>query len=1082
MKVFTAPATCMLPQIVAKQVEGNPLQNRIIFCEDKFTLAIELAVAKHLGGTFCTHVFSFNRFMHKYLPKQEKVLSPEGCSLLVKSVLLQLKKQLICFKNVYDPNLASTVYELIAQLKSAKVTPNDIYTAYQASSGNLKNKLHDIHLIFAQYEQYIASNSLTDGNNRLYALPAFFEADENIKNTDVIVAGFSSLNRTLCEIFKSLYKNAKSLSFVVVAGDNGGVYTNEIYNFVTREFDVESVIKQDCFYEREGLLKGLFNPAVKSADGKYSSKIHLYRAKTAEEEIIHVAQLIKTGVMHGARYNDYSVCAENISGYELLLRRVFGDYQIPLFVDVTKNLGKHPLTRLVLSYLDLVRRNFDSADLLAFVKNPLFEPNKNFSDAFENYFIKFAINRKTVQQPFIYPDENLPIYEDIRKKAVDVCSFMPKNPTFLQAVDAINKMLEAVNAYQNLEQVGQRLYDIGQEELFSLNGQTVEKFSGVLSDAVNLLGEKVLPLSEVKNIIFSGMTACKVSLIPEYSDSVFAGDFRAVKYEGAKNVFAIGLNDGVPACKLDSALLCDRDIAKMEKAAVLVEPKIKEVNRRSRETCCMALASFTDHLYLSYSVKNESGAEATQSEIFDYVTAIFSQNGSKGRVTRIYDRDDYDALSQQVEKSRQNAYAAREYLSSRSAFFAFAGGISNYKEGIKKDFSTPSAYYKAVEGSCDYDVASSILTGANSQIGYYTEGVNYAGGGLSATAIEGYFSCPYKNFLSRGVKLNEREQSSIKANDLGTMVHTVAEAFVKKVDWSASASQAEILAKRIFEEVSALPEYARYKQSEGGRRAFSYIGAECVNFCIYLYDSCKNSCLKPRHLEVSFGMGGYPAISVQTRAGKMSVRGKVDRVDVDNDCMRIIDYKTGSVTTGKDEELFYTGNKLQLYLYAKAFSAKYKPLGLYYFPITADFSTDENPNVMQLKGKTIADVERASLIDNTISAQSVKGTYIDCNLKMGKDGSFTYGQKLLNDQEFEKFMDYAKLIAGEGLSEISEGVIIPSPYDNSCDYCKYMGICGYDGSLDGRTRSFERVDKSAILRALDPMIEQKDVNNEGEDE
>lgn len=52
MKVFLTRATCEIPAVAAKIIGGESLEKRIIFCEDKFTLALELALAKNGGGTF----------------------------------------------------------------------------------------------------------------------------------------------------------------------------------------------------------------------------------------------------------------------------------------------------------------------------------------------------------------------------------------------------------------------------------------------------------------------------------------------------------------------------------------------------------------------------------------------------------------------------------------------------------------------------------------------------------------------------------------------------------------------------------------------------------------------------------------------------------------------------------------------------------------------------------------------------------------------------------------------------------------------------------------------------------------------
>lgn len=1062
MKIYKVGATSMIGRMVAKlQSSENPLDKKIIFCEDKFTLQIELAIADYSGGSFGTNVFSFNRYMHKHLKKSEKVLSPEACVLAVKNLLLENKKQLLCFKSVYDPNLAGIIYELIAQLKSAKVTPSDIDKVYEETSGNLKRKLHDIYLLFDGYERYIAENNITDGNNRLSSLPAFFDGDEEIKDTDVIVAGFPSLNRTLCEIFKSLARNAKSLTFVAVAGENKGVYTNEVYDFVRSEFAPDE-IEVDCDKETMRLLGGLYRPLAKSENGIYSNRIHLYRAKTHEEEIKNVASIIRNKVAGGARYRDFAVCAENIAPYELTLKSIFADYEIPVFCDITKNLGKHPLTRLVLSYIDMVRRNFDPKDVLDFAKNQLFIPDKELSDGFENYFIKCGINRKTVKEPFKEEDENLDFYEIVRKKIIEVGEYLPKNRSFSETISAIDRMLERVGALDNLDILSEWLEEIGRGDILAVNKQVKEKFDSVLSDACAILGGNFYPLKEVKNIILSGMTACKISVIIESGDCVFAGDFKGARYQKNKNLFVIGLSDGVPSSKLDSALLCDRDIAKMEKSQVLVEPKIKEVNRRARETCCMALASFTDNLYLSYSARSVTDENVMQSEIFSYIEAIFSDRQS-GKFTSIYDSISYEAEAEKLGGEREKNYKVKDYMSKRTALFAFAKDICDYKEGAVSDFSAASSYYKYIADKPDGDAATALLGGANSEIGYYTDGVNYAEKGISATAIEGYFACPYANFLSRGVRLKEREVGKIQANVLGTMFHKVAELFVQKVDFDGGEEKALSIANEIFSGLLESPEYRRYSKSESGRRSFELIGDEVRRFCLQLFRGCVHSSLKPVYLEVSFGMGGMKPLNVATKNGIARINGRADRIDVDDENMRIVDYKTGTVRPQEDDKLLYMGNKLQLYLYAKALNDKYQPIGVYYFPVQNNFASDDS-NQMQLKGKTIADDEKAKLSDDSL-ADSKKGFYINADLTKNKEGGYRYGNNMLSKDEFDCYMDYAAKVAGEGISEIQDGVILPSPSGSACLYCQYKGLCGYDEATDCRTRDFAAITKKHIMHA-----------------
>lgn len=1066
MTVYTVNATCELAELTAKLCAGDPLKKRIIFCEDKFTLELEIALSRSYGGTFGTRVFTFNRFMHKYLPETRELLSPESAALVIKRLLLENKGELTCFKNVYDPNLASVVYELIAQLKSAKITPADLTRAADGCTGILRRKLDDICLLFSDYERFIKENNLTDGNNRLSGLPAFFDSFAELKDTEIIIAGFPSLNRTLCEIFKSLVRNAKSVTFALVAGDNVGVYTNETFNFAMSEFDCKH-IAVDGSEVRKRLLDTLFAPGK---TGKYCPDVHIYRAQSVAEEVEHIARLIAGGVRNnsgaGRFYKDYAVCAENISSYALTVKRVFADYNIPCFIDSSEDLGKHPLTTLVSAYIDTVKRGFSLPDYLRFVKNPLVSREKSLSDGFENYVLKHAIDRKSIFKPFTCEDEGVDEFEKLRAFSVGLFSLMPVREkggvvSFAETAETIRKLLETIDAKGTLEELGERLSEAGCAELAAYNAQSYEKFCEVLSAAEKILEDKALPLVEVKNVIVSGMTACKISVIQDVSDCVFVGDFRAVKYKEYPVLFALGMTDEVPSAKLDSALLCDRDIAGMEAFDVSVEPKIKEVNRRNRENACMALAAFSNRLYLSRASRSIDGEERKSSEIIDYVIAAFSD--ADGKKIKVSDKSDYARAAENIGGESGKRYKALPYMTERSSAFAFAREIFDYKDGKKTDIFAASAYYQVMKGR-DRSLPDGLLGAVNTEIGYYTEGVNYAPDQISATSVEGFFICPYKNFLSRGVKLNSREEG-IRANVIGNLIHEAAQEFTHTVDYDSTKEQARLLAGDIFEKIAEREEFSRYRSSASGKAMFGFLKKETVRFCLNVFDGCNNSAFRPKFIEIAFGFGGdRPPIGVDTRAGKRKIIGKADRIDVFDDKMTVIDYKTGSVG-GKDVEL-YSGKKLQLYLYAKAFSEDYKTVGVYYYPIADEFGEDEEA-VMAMRGKTLADLAIASQMDFSISDENRKGRYIGANLTERKGGGFRYDNALLSREEFDCYLEYALQVAAEGVSEINEGVIIPSPDGTACSYCEYHGLCGYDKALDCRTREFkETINKETLLSCM----------------
>ena len=172
---------------------GNrPDVKTLLFCEDKLTLSLELAVAKETGGTFAAEVSSFGRFARKY-GGAKNVISKEGSAMIVRKIFSAQANNLRVFDpTANSPALSSATAELIAQLKSAKVTPDDLTGCLDECPKNIAAKIADISLIYAEYENYLKINSFADSNNALAALPALLRSLPDLRETHVLVVGYSS--------------------------------------------------------------------------------------------------------------------------------------------------------------------------------------------------------------------------------------------------------------------------------------------------------------------------------------------------------------------------------------------------------------------------------------------------------------------------------------------------------------------------------------------------------------------------------------------------------------------------------------------------------------------------------------------------------------------------------------------------------------------------------------------------------------------------------------------------------------------------------------------------------------------------
>ena len=195
----------------------------------------------------------------------------------------------------------------------------------------------------------------------------------------------------------------------------------------------------------------------------------------------------------------------------------------------------------------------------------------------------------------------------------------------------------------------------------------------------------------------------------------------------------------------------------------------------------------------------------------------------------------------------------------------------------------------------------------------------------------------------------------------------------------------------------------------------------------------------------------YPAIPLL--GGKIKLSGKIDRVDTYKDYCRIIDYKTGSADDS--EKQLFSGTKLQLYLYAAAVNDK-KLAGAYYIPVTDAFRKSDEEKTPLAIGKTLLDEDALAAQDKNI-AEKGESEFIPPRSDKGKM------KNVYDERTMRALVDYALKISENAARELDEGVIVPSPFGDTCEYCEFRALCG---SAEPEKRSVKAVDGAIIEKAV----------------
>ncbi|NLC97060.1 MAG: hypothetical protein GX675_05785 [Erysipelotrichaceae bacterium] len=303
----------------------------------------------------------------------------------------------------------------------------------------------------------------------------------------------------------------------------------------------------------------------------------------------------------------------------------------------------------------------------------------------------------------------------------------------------------------------------------------------------------------------------------------------------------------------------------------------------------------------------------------------------------------------------------------------------------------------------------------------------------SVSSFEQFFSCPYKYFINYGLKIKEEIDNEIDAITIGNIIHEVMEILINKykkeytevsdfvIDEILLDLKNELLLKHPKEIVLINQLFRSIKDNLKTNLEFS---KEMEN----------DTSFKPEYAEYKFR-------NFSINNNEVIINGSIDRIDIAYDLLRIIDYKTGSISLRVAD--IESAQLLQLvtYLIVACTLLNKKPMGAYYYSFkTNTFSVDAN-------------YESIDLHENFIKANRLNGIYFneDTTSLSSSDPKIIYAHKKSSNNGSLSYLDYEILLEGfnkiykEIYNKLQEGFIDTQPTKDACSYCPYKSICRYKG-------------------------------------
>lgn len=1029
--VFTAYTLSECMDLMAKYASSYEKtgQKNLIFCEDRLTLIAERALLKGTGGTFSSSVSTFSRF----LKADEKAISKQGSVMAVGEVMtrLQREEKLKCFTSLSGiGNNARCIYETLAQFSASEITPQMLAESAQLlPEDTLKRKVLDLALIYQGYADFLKENGYLDESKYFSLMPDKIRAEGSLRGYSVFFLCYTSFTAQARETIRAVLETASNVIGIFCAGEEE-IYANrsaQIFEKVCSEYG--KVEKRNFGVPLDGdaeiLRKGLFNP-VKWGELTPTKTVHIQEAedKIAEAEFVATKIRRVMAEKEGMRYRDIAVLLPSVSAYALPLKKAFAEYNIPFFIDEKKSLKDHPLSRFVLNCLRVVKERFSPQAVQAFTENCFFGE----SDEYRNYLLKFANfrfgARREIKTGEIVKNFNRKKLEEGREKLLRATKYFEekangKKYTGGEYCARVRRLLEDFQAEERLEKLSGELEDLSQKGYLS---QIYRALEGVLAEAETLLKNKELSLGEFEALLADGLSATEISLIPLKADAVFVGDIADSRIEKVRVLFAMGMTGEVPRSSGDTAIISDKEIEKLSDVKTILEPTVAEVNLRSRESVCLNLCTFSDGLYLSYPLSAD-GNEPTTSEIFRFIDRVFCEENG-GPLLR------YKKLSEGDYPYRCSAVspAVRRLLVEKSE-------SEKKREGASKRYSS---VYTALD-KLGVQEKNDYLQEREEQVCVERgEELFFKNGKISPTALEEYFSCPFKHFAERGLKLKEREETAVLAVDTGNFVHDLLQKTTVKTEEFQTEEELRAYAKEIGEELLQKSTYASGQDTASGLYFSDKLLQEGVEVAGAVYRQIKNSAFQVEKTEEDVSSDIF--------------RGKVDRVDGTDKFVRVIDYKTGHIDDSA--MAYYTGKKIQMQLYMSELKGERVPAGVFYFPASVDYMAEDEGRY-RMKGFLNGEKDALLCGDRDLT-ESQKSEYFPASLKNSARAT-----RIMDEPTFRDFLDYSVFVARQGAKELKEGYIASSPYDEACKYCQYGGMCGFDKDICAK-RKEEKIEPKEI--------------------
>lgn len=1096
----------------------------ILIVPDQFTLQAEKNAFAYLDveGLMDLEVLSFSRLANRVFAEVggglKTYINNYGKYMMISRILLEENPNLKVFKDLEgSSDFVEKVNNFISEIKNHNIIPKGLKEIVESEDGDslLSRKLEDIARLYEVYEERMGPEQI-DTADYLSMFVSKISQSNLIKNSEFWLSGFDYLTPRNMDAVIEIAKASGRTSAVFTAEQGNSFFklTNalaENLRLLALDNGIESKITRiSDEYRRESDGRGQLvhlesqycaaSPTAykqhKSNEGKQTEQnqppknkdknITLVSAANyyaeAETAAAAITQLIRNENM---RYRDILVICNDMDARASVIKRVFSEYGLPIFIDQRRGVHHNPALEYITALLDIASEGLRPNLVFKLLKTGLTSISNADIEELENYVIKFKIIGSKWKKEFVltageYSDEELLDLNKTREHVVNLISAfesdISKTSTVKDKTAGLFEYLtEEAMLPARIDDYAKALGEAGNLEYAEEMSQVWKVILGIFDQLVGILGDETLTEEEYSVILKTGFESIQMGMLPPSIDQIILGTMQRTRTGNIKAMFVLGANDGVlPSYSGEETLLNEDERDILFRKGNIICRSDEQIMQEEQMAIYRNFSKPSEYLSISYSVSDAEGGEIRPSIIFEKVRRLFPDEPV---IKDILNREGepIDLVQGKGSTANHLTDAMRSWINDD---FMPAVWKNVYRWFLEKE---PMITDRIVKGLSFRNNREKIDQNFIAQL--YKPSFEGADDTIisSPSGLESFSRCPFSFFMGRGIRLKERRVYELDGRNIGEIYHetlmrfgrTMCEDGLEPLDpgsrWSTYTEEnCTELVENIYESIEESYKDGIFRETEYEQYRSKRFKKIISGAALEIKSQVNAGSIENMFFETEFrDHADFDPIVVQKEGKTVEITGKIDRLDVlPGGYAKIIDYKSGSEELVKEDII--KGWQLQLMVYMKAVSdskKNLKPAGIFYFRIpdphiettetTAEGIRDDLMSKIsgeyKMDGLVINDKQIVESITGPLTSKTSK----IIGAKQKKDVSEEAdGKAIIDKDDFNALEETVSTLITELCEDMIDGDVKALPKESkkkkvtACTYCEYRGICGYDRTFD----------------------------------